>query len=134
MHLVGAIGRKVLKRVLKYHQTMSSASVGAGNAEVEMIEMEKENAQLLEEMEKSSETYLPSPPVDPGLLPPPSAMSTSLEGPVDLLELSFRNPWVIIDPSPFQVAENTPIRKILFMFSMLGGHTLLVTYRGKLVG
>ena len=47
-----------------------------------MIEMEKENAQLLEEMERSSETYLPSPPLNPGLLPPPSAAtasSTSLE-------------------------------------------------------
>jgi len=102
-----------------------------------MIEMEKENIQLLEEMERSSETYVPS-PLAPSLLPPVSspgtAEGTSLEGPIDLLELSFRNPWVVIDTSPFQVAENTPIRKILFMFTMLGGHVLMVTYRGKLVG
>jgi hypothetical protein len=53
---------------------------------------------------------------------------------IDVIDLSMRNPWVSIDFSPFQLAENTPIRKVLFMFSMLGGHILFVTYRGKLVG
>ena len=138
MHLAGVIGRKTLRRVLTYHQKLALASTGSpgGTAEVEMIEIEKENEQLLEEMEKSSETYVPS-PVGVGLLPPTSAPSyetTSLDAPIDLIELSLRNPWVIIDPSPFQLAENTPIRKILFMFTMLGGHVLFVTYRGKLVG
>jgi hypothetical protein len=137
MQLIGVLSRATLIRALTYHQKLFSASLGSatGAAEMEMIEMEKENEQLLEEMEKSSETYVPS-PVAPGLLPPspPTADATSLDAPIDLLDLSLRNPWVVIDAAPFQVTENTPIRKVLFMFSMLGGHVLFVTYRGKLVG
>jgi chloride channel 2 len=137
LHMVGVISRKTLVRVITYQQKLHSASLGEGGADVEMLEMEKENATLLEEMEKNSETYIPSPVSSPGLLPPPSPPtldSTSIDGRIDLLELSLRNPWVMIDMAPFQVVENTPIRKILFMFSMLGGHVLFVTYRGKLVG
>lgn len=169
MLLVGVITRKTLKRVVAYSEKLNLAAEGNlhGTAEIEMMEMEKENAQLLEDMEKGTDTYIPS-PVGPGLLPPPSppppssssspptiSSSSSIiltsnngnnnnnndnnnhishDTPIDLIDISLRNPWVVIDTSPFHISENTPIRKILFMFSMMGGHILFVTYRGKLVG
>jgi len=157
MLLAGVIARKTLKRVLAYQQKITNATTGSAIAEVEMMEMEKENEQLLEEIEKGgSEAYVPSPvgvgiisapaspiptpsnspPITPSSSSIPSDVieTISLESQIDLIELSLRNPWVVIDYSPFQLAENTPIRKILFMFSMLGGHVIFVTYRGKLVG
>jgi len=53
---------------------------------------------------------------------------------VDLNLLALTQPWVEIDPAPFSVTESTPVRKILYMFTMLGGSVLWVTYKGKLVG
>eukprot|EP01112_Ceratiomyxa_fruticulosa_P019843 TRINITY_DN6591_c0_g1_i1.p1 TRINITY_DN6591_c0_g1~~TRINITY_DN6591_c0_g1_i1.p1 ORF type:complete len:753 (+),score=140.20 TRINITY_DN6591_c0_g1_i1:1985-4243(+) len=56
------------------------------------------------------------------------------EGTLDLMVFALSHPWVEIDPAPFSVVESTPIRKVLFMFTMLTGSVLWVTYKGKLVG
>ncbi|EFA80692.1 chloride channel protein [Heterostelium album PN500] len=53
---------------------------------------------------------------------------------IDLVQMELQNPWVVIDSSPFSVVESTPVRKIVFMFMMLGGNVLYVLKKGKLVG
>jgi len=139
LHLIGSISRPTLQRVLKFHKKLADArSHNPLNVDIEMADIEKENLQLLEEMEKSSEMYVAQ-PLSSSMLPSASIeMKSSQEDDedeyIDIIEMSLRHPWVIIDPAPFQVVESTPIRKVLFMFTMMGGNVLFVTYRGKLVG
>ncbi|EGG22952.1 chloride channel protein [Cavenderia fasciculata] len=54
--------------------------------------------------------------------------------PIDLVQMELQNPWVVIDNSPFQIGESMPVRKIVFMFMMLGGNVIYVLQSGKLVG
>ncbi|KAN0022071.1 hypothetical protein ACTFIU_004235 [Dictyostelium citrinum] len=60
--------------------------------------------------------------------------SISEETTIDLVQMELQNPWVVIDSSPFQIQETMPVRKIVFMFMMLGGNILYVTNKGKLTG
>ncbi|KAF2078035.1 hypothetical protein CYY_000673 [Polysphondylium violaceum] len=53
---------------------------------------------------------------------------------IDLVQMELQNPWVVIDLSPFTILESMPVRKIIFMFMMLGGNVLYVTNQGKLTG
>ncbi|KAN0050555.1 hypothetical protein ACTA71_003686 [Dictyostelium dimigraforme] len=60
--------------------------------------------------------------------------SITEETTIDLVQMELQNPWVVIDSSPFQIQETMPVRKIVFMFMMLGGNILYVTNKGKLTG
>lgn len=41
---------------------------------------------------------------------------------------------VVVDPTPFQIAEQVPIAKIHFIFTMLGLRDICVTQRGRFIG
>lgn len=154
LHLVGSISRQTLLRALNYNRKLLDARQHhPGTVDIEMEAIERENSQLLEELERSSEHYVAA-PLAPSMLPSvhhhhhlSGGGATSAEGGapegddgagadaiIDLLEMSLVHPWVVIDHAPFQVVEAMPIRKILFMFTMMGGNVLFVSYRGKLVG
>ncbi|GAM18517.1 hypothetical protein SAMD00019534_016920 [Acytostelium subglobosum LB1] len=63
-----------------------------------------------------------------------SSSPSQSDNSIDLVGMELQNPWVIIDSSPFQIPESTPVRKIVFMFMMLGGNVIYVLNSGKLVG
>ncbi|KYR00739.1 chloride channel protein [Tieghemostelium lacteum] len=63
-----------------------------------------------------------------------SSLSLNNEIIIDIVHMELQNPWVVIDTSPIHIVESMPVRKIIFMFMMLGGNVLFVTNKGQLVG
>jgi len=108
MHLVGTIPRTTLEKIL---------DLGS----------------LLYESSRDNPDNIPL--LEAGTIPLSLAVnSEGDEKVIDLVVLSQSRSWVKLDYAPFMVTEGTPVRKILFMFTMLGGSELWVTYKGKLVG
>eukprot|EP01113_Clastostelium_recurvatum_P019800 TRINITY_DN2341_c0_g1_i1.p1 TRINITY_DN2341_c0_g1~~TRINITY_DN2341_c0_g1_i1.p1 ORF type:complete len:779 (+),score=231.19 TRINITY_DN2341_c0_g1_i1:106-2337(+) len=156
LQLVGAIKRKILERIVEYCKDMEG---GLGMAAEDALLSQEEGGQPLRtraSRSRSSNVPLSSLGEEEGQSSATDAVQegaglgddagrdaiilSNLSGQeaedisVDLNLFALNHSWVEMDNAPFQVVDATPVRKILFMFTMLGGSVLWVTYKGKLVG
>eukprot|EP01133_Synstelium_polycarpum_P015762 gene15762-18733_t len=128
LHLIGTISRTTLEEVLSYHERLHSYSsakspLGISETILEVDTYEDNYDENDNEMKVFSNSIIDS-------LNDPVRMTDH----DNLVQMELQNPWVVIDSSPFQIVESTPVRKIVFMFMMLGGNLLYVLNEGKLVG
>eukprot|EP01132_Coremiostelium_polycephalum_P003745 gene3745-4664_t len=135
--LLGTISRDTLEEVVAYHERLHSYSYSKsplGSSSLNNLNNNNININSNSEMIISMSDSLndESYNIEKSLL-----MSDDIEmkGFSDhSIQMELQNPWVVIDSSPFQIVESMPVRKIIFMFMMLGGNVLYATHKGKLVG